>query len=390
MKVNHSINNFKHKVINNIFKLGSFFTNENLVYFESFHGTQYSDNPKAIYEYLKKHSNKKLIWGVKKGYESIFEENNVPYVRRFSIKWFLVMPRAGFWLINTRIPRWFYKSDKTIYLQTWHGTPLKKLGLDIENVQMPGTQTDLYRVNIVNESKRWDYLISPNDYATNIFERAFKVNRSKIIQTGYPRNDKLVNKKNDIEYIKKIKKSLKIPENKKVIMYTPTWRDDKFLRKGTYELELQFDIEKLRENFSFEYVILLRMHYLVISRVNEKDDFIIDVSDYKDISDLYLISDVLITDYSSTMFDFAILKKPQIFYAFDLKDYSDRLRGFYMKYGDNLPGPIVSNEQGLIKEIEKIHTLKDRYAHQINNFYNEYCSLEDGQSTKRVVEILMD
>ncbi len=203
MKVNHSINNFKHKVINNIFKLGSFFTNENLVYFESFHGTQYSDNPKAIYEYLKKHSNKKLIWGVKKGYESIFEENNVPYVRRFSIKWFLVMPRAGFWLINTRIPRWFYKSDKTIYLQTWHGTPLKKLGLDIENVQMPGTQTDLYRVNIVNESKRWDYLISPNDYATNIFERAFKVNRSKIIQTGYPRNDKLVNKKNDIEYIKK-------------------------------------------------------------------------------------------------------------------------------------------------------------------------------------------
>ncbi|KAB2217459.1 CDP-glycerol glycerophosphotransferase family protein, partial [Staphylococcus epidermidis] len=144
------------------FKLLSKLPNKNLIYFESFHGKQYSDNPKALYECLTEHSDAQLIWGVKKGYEHIFQQHNVPYVTKFSMKWFLAMPRAKAWMINTRTPDWLYKSPRTTYLQTWHGTPLKKIGLDISNVKMLGTNTQNYQDGFKKESQRWDYLVSPN------------------------------------------------------------------------------------------------------------------------------------------------------------------------------------------------------------------------------------
>ncbi|MDO5376211.1 MAG: teichoic acid glycerol-phosphate transferase TarF [Staphylococcus rostri] len=387
--IKNIINNLKKSCIKLIFRLMSQNINKKLVYFESFHGKQYSDNPRALYEYLKRHTDYELVWGVKKGHESVFEQYGVPYVVRFSIKWFLTMPRAKYWMINTRLPQWFYKSPKTIYLQTWHGTPLKRLGLDIEDVQMPGTNTEQYRQNIINESKRWDYLISPNRYSTDKFESAFQVERSKMIETGYPRNDKLVNEQNNAAYIQRIKDDLNIPADKKVIMYAPTWRDDKFIQQGTYELNLNFDIEKFREQLSDDYVILLRMHYLVVTRIQENDRFVIDVSDYKDIAELYLISDILITDYSSVMFDFGVLKRPQIFYAYDLEDYDSRLRGFYMDYKNNLPGPIVENEEDLIRLLKKGDTLKTDYQQKLEQFYQTYCVLETGDASKKVIDSVM-
>ncbi|MEI5739975.1 CDP-glycerol glycerophosphotransferase family protein, partial [Staphylococcus aureus] len=161
----------------------------------------------------------------------------------------------------------------------------------------------------------WDYLVSPNPYSTSIFQHAFHVSRDKILETGYPRNDKLSHKRNDTEYINGIKTRLNIPLDKKVIMYAPTWRDDEAIREGSYQFNVNFDIEALRQALDDDYVILLRMHYLVVTRIDEHDDFVKDVSDYEDISDLYLISDALVTDYSSVMFDFGVLKRPQIFYA---------------------------------------------------------------------------
>lgn len=383
------INNLIKICIKAIFAIISQTKNNKLVYFESFHGKQYSDNPRALYEYLDQNTDNNLIWGVKKGYESVFEKHGVPYVIRFSLKWFLTMPKAKFWIINTRLPQWFYKSSKTIYLQTWHGTPLKKLGLDIEDVYMSGANTTKYKKDIIDESKRWDFLISPNEYSTDNFEKAFRINRSKIIETGYPRNDKLINEQNNVSYIQRIKDDLNIPAHKKVIMYAPTWRDDKFIREGTYELNLNLNIDKLRQQLSDDYVILLRMHYLVVTRFKETDSFIIDVSDYKDIAELYLISDILITDYSSVMFDFGVLKRPQIFYAYDLEDYDSRLRGFYMDYKNNLPGPIVYNEDDLIHLLKKKEDLKKKYNKELEQFYKLYCSFENGDSSKRVIDRIM-
>ncbi|MDT3161271.1 teichoic acid glycerol-phosphate transferase TarF [Staphylococcus aureus] len=370
------------------FKLLSKLPNKNLIYFESFHGKQYSDNPKALYEYLTEHSDAQLIWGVKKGYEHIFQQHNVPYVTKFSMKWFLAMPRAKAWMINTRAPDWLYKSPRTTYLQTWHGTPLKKIGLDISNVKMLGTNTQNYQDGFKKESQRWDYLVSPNPYSTSIFQHAFHVSRDKILETGYPRNDKLSHKRNDTEYINGIKTRLNIPLDKKVIMYAPTWRDDEAIREGSYQFNVNFDIEALRQALDDDYVILLRMHYLVVTRIDEHDDFVKDVSDYEDISDLYLISDALVTDYSSVMFDFGVLKRPQIFYAYDLDKYGDELRGFYMDYKKELPGPIVENQTALIDALKQIDETANEYIEARTVFYQKFCSLEDGYASQRICQTI--
>ena len=162
------------KFIGIIFKGIGLFHSSKTIYFESFHGTQFSDNPKAIYEWMKQeYPEYHLVWGVNKGQEKPFRDEKVSYVLRFSIKWFLTMPRAAVWVINTRTPLWLTKNKKTTYLQTWHGTPLKKIGQDIETVNIPGYTKESYDNSFSEESKRWDYLVSPNPYSTEIFKRAF-------------------------------------------------------------------------------------------------------------------------------------------------------------------------------------------------------------------------
>ncbi|WP_251352495.1 CDP-glycerol glycerophosphotransferase family protein, partial [Staphylococcus aureus] len=133
-----------------------------------------------------------------------------------------------------------------------------------------------------------------------------------------------------------------------------------------------FDIEALRQALDDNYVILLRMHYLVVTRIDEHDDFVKDVSDYEDITDLYLISDALITDYSSVMFDYGVLKRPQIFYAYDLEKYGDELRGFYMDYKKELPGPIVENQAALIETLKHIDITANDYVAARTAFYQKY------------------
>ena len=157
---------------------------QKLVLFESFLGKQYSCNPRAIYEYLQSnHPEYKMYWSVDKRYTAQFEEAGIPYLKRFSLGWLLKMTRARYWVTNSRLPLWIPKPKHTVYLQTWHGTPLKKLASDMKEVHMPGTTTESYKENFHAESSKWDYLISPNAYSSEIFARAFNVDPSKILET---------------------------------------------------------------------------------------------------------------------------------------------------------------------------------------------------------------
>src|SRR5690606_9640361 len=131
---------------------------------------------------------------------------SIKHVKRFSIKWLFLMARAEFWVTNSRLPLWIPKSNHTTYVQTWHGTPLKKLAADMEEVHMPGTDIIRYKNNFLKESSKWDYLISPNAYSTEIFKRAFKFNKT-VVESGYPRNDFLF-RANNKESIHKLKKQV--------------------------------------------------------------------------------------------------------------------------------------------------------------------------------------
>lgn len=361
-----------------------------LVIFESFHAKQYSDSPRAIYEYMKeKYPDFRLVWSVDKQATPLFESFGVPYIRRFSLRWFMEFPRAKYWVNNVRLPNWMPKPAKTVYIQTWHGTPLKKLGTDIEEIHMPGTDTASYKRNFILEASKWDYLVSPNAYSTEIFTRAFDY-KGEVIESGYPRNDVLTNPSDS--QILGIKRYLGIPADKKVMLYAPTWRDNEFYQKGKYKFEFQFNLENWKKEFGEEWVLLSRMHYLVA----ENFDFsahagtVYDVSSYPDIRELYLVSDLLITDYSSVFFDYAVLTRPIVFFMYDLENYRDQLRGFYIDIENDAPGPIVQTEGQLFAAIQELKDDDVGNNAKFKDFRNKFSSLEDGHAAQRVVEAFLE
>ncbi|WP_271725351.1 CDP-glycerol glycerophosphotransferase family protein [Bacillus paralicheniformis] len=361
------------------------------VIFESFAGKQYSCNPRAIYEYMKEHHPEyNLIWSVNPSYTEIFEEKNVPYIHRFTLKWLFAMARAEYWVVNSRLPLWIPKPKHTTYVQTWHGTPLKRLAVDMEEVHMPGTNTEKYKQNFTKEASKWDYLISPNRYSTEIFARAFQFNKT-MIESGYPRNDFLYTD-NRPETMKAIKRKINIPEDKKVILYAPTWRDDQFYKKGKYKFDLDLNLDKLREEIGDNYVIVLRMHYLVAENfdLSPYKGFAYDFSSYEDIRELYMVSDLLITDYSSVFFDFANLKRPMIFFVPDIETYRDKLRGFYFDFEQEAPGPLVKTTEEVIEKIKETETSDYRLPDIFEPFYEKFCYLETGNSSEKVVKTVFE
>ncbi len=355
------------------------------VVFESFAGKQFSCNPRAIFEYMQDFNPEyKMYWSVDKKYMKNFEGRNLNIVPRFSIKWLFIMARAQYWVSNSRLPLWIPKPNHTTYLQTWHGTPLKKLAADMDEVHMPGTNTVKYKNNFLKEASNWDYLISPNAYSTEIFQRAFAFNKT-MIESGYPRND-VLHVDNTAENMEALKQKFALPMDKKIILYAPTWRDNQFYGRGKYKFDLELDLNMLRDQLGDEYIVLLRMHYLVAENfdLTPYTGFAFDFSNYEDIRELYLVSDILVTDYSSVFFDYANLRRPMIFFVYDIEDYRDNLRGFYFEFEKTAPGPLVKTTEEVIQSIKEaeVNPISDKF----NTFYDKFCYLEEGKSAERVVE----
>ncbi|KYG30895.1 CDP-glycerol--glycerophosphate glycerophosphotransferase [Alkalihalobacillus trypoxylicola] len=358
--------------------------NKNRVLFESFSGKSYSDNPRAIYnEMVKQNLPFEYIWIINDTDKEI--PAPAKKVKRFSLAYYYYLATSKFWVLNTRLPNGIKKREEVIYIQTWHGTPLKKLAFDMNEVRMPGTTTEKYKRNFYTESQKWDYLVSPNRYSTEIFQRAFKFDKD-ILEVGYPRNDVLYQKNNQQDILK-IKEKIGLPLDKKVILYAPTWRDDEYYGKGKYKFDLKLDLQQFQTRLSGEYVLLLRMHYLIADSINVEgvEDFVYNLSSYNDISELYLVSDVLITDYSSVFFDYGNLKRPIIFFTYDIEKYRDMLRGFYYDFEQKAPGPLLSESEQVINAIEDISCIKNKYSEKFSKFYNRYCSLDNGTSSQQII-----
>jgi CDP-glycerol glycerophosphotransferase len=362
---------------------------DKMIFFESFYGNSYSCSPKAIYEYVlndERFKDYKFVWAFKNINKYTFDERTI-LVKSNSRKYYKYLSKSKYWVVNLLINTGVKKKKNQVYVQCWHGTPLKKLRYDIEKDNVLNSISEVRKRNDLDAIK-FDYFISPSKFCTEKFTSAFnlkKLNNENIfIEKGYPRNDYLFNyKKSDI---KKIKKELNIPLNKKVILYAPTFRDNQVNENGyTYNVELDFN--KLKNEFSEEYVILFRAHYFIANKFDFKkyNNFVYDVSKYEDINELYIISDILITDYSSVFFDFANLKKPILFYMYDYNNYKNNLRDFYIDLKE-LPGPILKKENTLIKEIKNIDNYSKKYKEKYEKFNKKYNYLDDGNATKRVVE----
>ena len=281
------------------------------------------------------------------------------------------------------------KKDSQVYLQTWHGTPLKKLAHDIEVPE--GTtfyrsemSVEEMRSTYDNDVSKYNYMISPSAFTTEVFQSAFAIERERLIETGYPRNDILSNYNSDD--IKKIKDKLNLPEGKKIILYAPTWRDNSYNLKG-YTFKLEVDFKKWQKILGTDYIVIFKPHYLIVNDFDLEavKEFVYYIDPKEDISSLYLIADVLVTDYSSVFFDYAILKRPIYFFMYDVDTYRDELRGFYLDIYHDLPGDVIESEDELI---QKIFSEKFDY-NRLQIFNEQFNNHEDGNASKRVIEILL-
>lgn len=364
--------------------------NRKIILFESNLGRNYSGNPRAIYEEL-------LRLKLDRKYRCYFilEDiktkipGSVRKVKKNRIRYFLLFAISGIWISDSRFPRYIIKRKSTTYIQTWHGTPLKKLAMDMETVFMAGeTGIEDYKKNFCNNSKTWDYLISQNNFSSNIFRRAFAYQK-EILEIGYPRNDVLFSKNNDKDILT-LKKKLGLPLDKKVILYAPTWRDNEFYGNGRYKFNPKIDYSLLQEEFGKDCVMIVKYHYLIMDKVDWSPykGFIYSCDMSYDIATLYLVSDMLITDYSSAMFDYSILKRPMLFYCYDLEEYKNNLRGFYFDFLAEAPGPVVKNTRELVDAIR--HYDGSVYEDKYHRFVDKYNYKDDGTASLKVVKLIED
>ena len=350
------------------------------VVFESWRG-KYSDNPRAVSERLAVvRPDVRRVWVVSG--PDVKLPTGVERVVRNTPEYFLRISTADWFLCNDMMPRYPLKTRRVTYVQMWHGTPLKRIGFDVSNAFYRGAQA--YARRLARDVARWDYLVSPNVYSTTIFKQAFRYS-GPVLELGYPRNDVLSSSLAEPTR-QRIRADLGLPASAKTVLYAPTWRDDDSGQRRQVGNPLLRNPESLLSRLPDDTVLLIRLHHLEsMTPLSTRHPRVRDVSHAHDIRELYLASDVMVTDYSSTMFDFAVTGRPIIYYAYDLGRYRDELRGFYFDLEHEAPGPIVSTEADLAKELNDLEEVKLRYSAAYQVFRQRYCTYDDGHATDRFI-----
>ncbi len=361
---------------------------ENRVVFDSSLGKSYAGNPRHIYEYLVSHGYD-MKWDCIWFYE--VEKYSIPGMSRQvqygRMRYLYYMATAKVWVFDSRQPEFLVRRHGTYYIQTWHGTPLKKLALDMDDVFMVGeSDIDTYKEHFARNVHTWDYLISQNPFSSVTFQRAFDFHK-EMLEIGYPRNDILFRENTEEDNIR-YRRNLGLPLDKKIILYAPTFRDDEFSDDEKYEFQPQISFDKLQEELGDKYVMIVKYHYLIMDAVDWSPykGFIYHFDQSRDIAELFLVSDILITDYSSVMFDYSILRRPMFFYAYDFYKYKNELRGFYFSYRKEMPGPISTTTEELVHDI--LNYDPEEYRERYEAFHDKYNSVDDGNAAGRVLELI--
>jgi CDP-glycerol glycerophosphotransferase len=343
----------------------------------------YADNPRAVYEGLVARGTPEAThtWLCTAATQHTFPPG-VATVRYGTADARAALEAADVVVANDCMSMSWDKQPSTTYLQTWHGTPLKRIHHDVQPAR-PGW-LDAPDLDVA----RWDHLLSPNAASTERLRGAFRF-RGQVHETGYPRNDVLSSPGCDAVRAE-VRSRLGITEGTAAVLYAPTWRDDLVLdRAGDSAADLRIDLADFTARLGGDHVLLVRMHNIVADRLDLPDDLpVLDVSEEPDPSGLYLAADVLVTDYSSVMFDFAVTGKPILFFTYDLAHYRDDLRGFYVDLVDIAPGPLLGTSTELIDALADLDGVRERSAPRYARFRATFCHLEDGHATERVLDLL--
>ncbi|MCE5669746.1 CDP-glycerol glycerophosphotransferase family protein [Staphylococcus pseudintermedius] len=349
-------------------------------------GKSITDSPYAIFLGLNAHetfSNYQHIWVVDHPDTLVFYQEkfkvfqNVSFVIKESNEYLKALTESKFLINNATFPAYFTKKPEQVYINTWHGTPLKHMGFDVKN-NLKGSQ------NTMKNFLASDYMISPNAHTTNIFKYAFKLDglySGEILEIGYPRIDLTINTTAN-EAREYLAEHLNLKKNP-IILYCPTWRGKNVNDPENSLLNIFEEIKLLNQKLPHQ--VLVKVHPFVYSKAKEMPELKpYLVPDFLDTNQLMPAVDLMITDYSSIFFDFLVTDKPIVFYVPDLDKYQNE-RGVYIDLCA-LPGPVADNIQDVItlvsNESYKDADVQEKYAKFKHNFVN----YENGSVTERLIE----
>lgn len=347
--------------------------NEKCILFESMWGQKCDCNPRALYEYIDKmYPEYTCVWSLVD--ERIPITGRGIRVRRGSPVYYYYLATAKYLVNNVNFEDQFIKRPEQVMIETMHGTPYKTLGLDV--IDEFESKNSVWKY--IRKNQNWDYLIVQGKFMEDMAWRMFRYH-NEILKTGYPRTDTIANTSR--EQKERLRRKLGLPQDKKLILYAPTWRVN-----NQFDFALSF--KELKDALSDQYVMGVRVHHLAAKHYELPADnqFLFDLTSYASIEELYTIADIMITDYSSAMFDYSITKKPMIFYVYDFEDYKERLRGVYFDLETEAPGPLVYNQQQLQDTILNIDTELMKVESRIEHFRNKYLTYETVDSCKLVFE----
>ncbi|WSY82454.1 bifunctional glycosyltransferase family 2 protein/CDP-glycerol:glycerophosphate glycerophosphotransferase [Streptomyces sp. NBC_00876] len=352
--------------------------------YSSFDGRQFSDSPRAVYEELvRRDAGLEHLWVVRD--QQAIVPAGAKAVEHGSVAWHEALARSRHIVTNTQLPEWFQRREDQTVVQTWHGTPLKRIGLELAGTVQANAA---YIATLKERARQWSFLVSPNTYSTPVLRRSFGF-EGEVLECGYPRND-LFHAADRAKVADAVRERLGIPQGKKVVLYAPTWREDQRLGGGRYSLGLQLDLAAAERELGADTVLLVRRHYMVTDRLPDSGTgFVRDVSRYPDVGELMLISDALVTDYSSLMFDFAQTGRPMLFHTYDLEHYRDTLRGFSFDFESRAPGPLIPGSDDLIEALRDPAAAIAGHAEAYEAFRRDFCDLDDGRATARVVDRML-
>ncbi|GAA4852321.1 bifunctional glycosyltransferase family 2 protein/CDP-glycerol:glycerophosphate glycerophosphotransferase [Kitasatospora terrestris] len=346
--------------------------------------SRYAGSPRAIHEELVRRGTPVRHLWASDDLQADLPQTAEP-LRRWSPEWYEALATAKYVVTSSHLPEFFTRRPGQQVVQTWHGTPLKQIGHDFEKVWFTDAE---YLEHLDREVPHWSLLLSQNEVSTPVLRRAFKY-EGTVLESGYPRNDVLFAADRE-KTAEQVRERLGLPEGKKVVLYAPTYREDRRRPQDGYQLDLRIDLAAAKDALGEDQVLLVRGHELVCARVPEAGDgYVWDVTSYPDMAELLLITDVLVTDYSSVMFDFAVTGRPMVFFTYDLEHYRDNLRGFTFDLTAQAPGPMVGDSAELIAALGRVEADAAAHREAYRAFREAYCSLEDGHASERVVDAML-
>ena len=356
------------------------------VFFESFYGRQVSCNPLAIdREIARRFPTVTRYWSVVDERQRV-PEGGIPLLVG-SREWAAARRLAPLLVVNDWLRRGFRRRRGQTVLQTWHGTMLKHLALGRPNV---GLRT---RLAIRRESRRWSLLLSQNPHSTEVFRSSYAFG-GEILETGYPRDDRLARamvgeERNPIEVLG-ARAALGVPQDVAVLVYAPTWRD------GGVTLVDELDVGRLADELGDDWVVVARGHTRTHAFGRYGGGRVIDASQHADVNDVILAADLLVTDYSSIMFDAAVARVPQVFFVPDLAAYRDRERGFTFDFERAAPGPLLSERSDVVARARALRVdggaaeWVEAARPAADAWRARFAPHDDGHAAERVVTALVE